>query len=179
METYRIYYCADIMSVSSPTLVFFIIIYYAIINIRQIFKQYEKSNITSVLRFGKKMYFCTSIFMIKGLFFILLFYLLGEAVANIIGGYIPGSVIGMMLLFVSLILKVVKAEYVKDAATVITKNMAIFFVPASVGLMVYTEVLSRSIWAIMISIMVSTILTIIVVAFVQDRMERRHKGGRL
>lgn len=117
--------------------------------------------------------------MIKGLFFILLFYLLGEAVANIIGGYIPGSVIGMMLLFVSLILKVVKAEYVKDVATVITKNMAIFFVPASVGLMVYTEVLSRSIWAIMISIMVSTILTIIVVAFVQDRMERRHKGGRL
>lgn len=35
------------------------------------------------------MYFCTSIFMIKGLFFILLFYLLGEAVANIIGGVYP------------------------------------------------------------------------------------------
>ena len=34
LETYRIYYCADIMSVSSPTVVFFIIMYYTIINIR-------------------------------------------------------------------------------------------------------------------------------------------------
>ena len=113
--------------------------------------------------------------MIKGLFFIFLFYFLGQMCSMLIGGYIPGSVLGMILLFLSLFFKILKPEYVKDAATIITKNMAVFFVPVSVGLMAYAEVLSKSIWAIAFAIIISTTLTIITVAIVQERMEKRRE----
>ncbi|MDH6343995.1 holin-like protein [Parabacteroides sp. PFB2-12] len=111
--------------------------------------------------------------MIKGLFNILLFYFLGEVCSLFINGFIPGSVIGMILLFLSLYFKLVKPEYVRDAATVITKNMAVFFIPPAVGLMAYAEYISRSIWTISLAIIISTILTLIVVAVVQDNFEKR------
>lgn len=111
--------------------------------------------------------------MIKGLFFILLFYFLGEVTGSLINGFIPGSVIGMIYLFLSLFFKLIKPDMVKDASTVITKNMAVFFVPPAVGLMAYAEIISKSIWAISFAIIISTVLTIIAVALVQENMEKR------
>jgi len=67
---------------------------------------------------------------------------------------------------------------VKDVSIVITKNMAVFFIPAGVGLMVYAELLSKSLFTILIAIAISTVLTIVTVALIQDNFEkRRAKGG--
>ena len=111
--------------------------------------------------------------MIKGLFYILLFYFLGQTISILINGFVPGSVIGMVLLFLSLFFKIIKPEKVKKAATAITKNMSLFFIPPAVGLMAYAEIISKSIWAISLAIIISTVLTIIVVAFVQEYFEKR------
>lgn len=116
--------------------------------------------------------------MIKGLFYILLFYFLGEVLSIFINGFIPGSVIGMILLFLSLFFKLVHPGSVKDAATVITKNMAVFFVPPAVGLMAYAELISRSIWTISLAIIVSTVLTIIVVAVIQESFEKNKQKSK-
>ncbi|MDF9829815.1 CidA/LrgA family protein [Parabacteroides sp. PF5-6] len=113
--------------------------------------------------------------MIKGLFYILLFYFLGEFCSIFINGFIPGSVIGMILLFLSLFFKLVHPNSVKDTATIITKNMAVFFVPPAVGLMAYTELISQSIWAISLAIIISTVLTIIVVAVIQESFEKNRQ----
>jgi len=116
--------------------------------------------------------------MIKGSFFILLFYFLGEMLSLLIRGFIPGSVLGMILLFVCLFFKIIKPDNVKDVSIVITKNMAVFFIPAGVGLMVYAELLSKSLFTILIAIAISTVLTIVTVALIQDSFEkRRAKGG--
>lgn len=113
--------------------------------------------------------------MIKGLFFILFFYFLGEICSVLLGGFMPGSIIGMILLFLSLFFKLLDPSKVRDAATVITKNMAVFFVPPAVGLMAYAELISKSIWSITFAIIISTALTIIVVALVQEKMEKNGK----
>lgn len=115
--------------------------------------------------------------MIKGLFFIFLYYFLGEMLSRLIGGFMPGSVLGMILLFLSLLFKVLKPSYVKDAATVITKNMAVFFVPAGVGLMSYWALVSQNLLAITSAIVVSTIAVIATVALLQQRMEKSSKKG--
>lgn len=115
--------------------------------------------------------------MIKGLFFIFLYYFLGEMLSRLIGGFMPGSVLGMILLFLSLLFKVLKPSYVKDAATVITKNMAVFFVPAGVGLMSYWALVSQNLLAITSAIVVSTIAVIATVALLQQRMEKTSKKG--
>ena len=115
--------------------------------------------------------------MIKGSFFILLFYFLGQMLSLLIHGFIPGSVLGMILLFLSLFFKFLKPEYVKNTATVITKNMSVFFVPAAVGLMAYGELLSHSLLAIVFAIAISTVLTIVTVAIIQERFEKNRKKG--
>lgn len=115
--------------------------------------------------------------MIKGSFFILLFYFLGEMLSRLIHGFIPGSVLGMILLFLSLFFNIINPENVKETATTITKNMAVFFVPAAVGLMSYADLLSNSLITIVFAIATSTILTMVTVALIQQRFENRRMKG--
>lgn len=115
--------------------------------------------------------------MIKGSFYILLFYFLGELVSKAIHGFIPGSVIGMVLLFLALFFRVLKPENVRATATAITKNMAVFFIPAAVGLMAYATLFAKSLMLITLAIGGSTILTILTVSFVQEGFEKRKKKG--
>ena len=49
-----------------------------------------------------------------GLFLILLFYLLGCLISALIGNFVPGSVIGMILLFLCLFFKLIKPDMVLD-----------------------------------------------------------------
>jgi holin-like protein len=114
--------------------------------------------------------------MIKGSFFILFFYFLGELLSVLIKGFLPGSVIGMILLFFSLFFKILDPSTVRAAATTITKNMAVFFIPAAVGLMAYGELVSKNLVAIALAISISTIMTIITVAFIQEQLEKRRKS---
>lgn len=114
--------------------------------------------------------------MIKGLFFILWFYYAGELTSSLMGGFIPGSVMGMLLLFAALSLKILPATMVRDTATVLTKNMAIFFVPAAVGLMAYGAQLRQYWLLIAVGIGLSTILTIASVALTQQFLENRTRN---
>lgn len=115
--------------------------------------------------------------MVKGVFIILLFYFIGQVISYLIAGFIPGSIIGMMLLFVCLCLRIkgITTENVRDVANAFTKNMAMFFIPAGAGLLGSFGLISKFWMSILIICSVSTILVIIVVALVQQQMEKRRK----
>ena len=55
--------------------------------------------------------------MIKGFCYIMLFYVLGEMMSLLIGKLIPGSVCGMILLFIALTLKWIRPHDVYKAAS--------------------------------------------------------------
>ena len=111
--------------------------------------------------------------IIKGIFFILLFYFIGESISYLIHGFVPGSVLGMILLFLSLYFKIVKPADVGDVANAFTKNMAIFFIPAGAGLISSFGILSKFWVSIIIICSVSTILVIAIVGLVQQKMETK------
>lgn len=96
--------------------------------------------------------------IIKQLFWIILFSLLGEIISatlvNIVA--IPGSVIGMVLLFFALHFKIISVEQVEEVGTWLTDNMAIFFVPAGVGLLTNFNVLLEY-WVQLLIIMLVTV----------------------
>jgi len=96
-----------------------------------------------------------------GLFYILLFWLLGNGVSLLIGNYVSGNIIGMLLLFLALNLKIVKAETVRPAARFLLGAMALFFVPFGVGLMVSYRTILDNLWAIVVSGVVSTVLVLL------------------
>ena len=73
--------------------------------------------------------------MLLQVFYILFFYFAGECISQCIHGFIPGSVIGMVLLFLALAFKVVKPCHVNKISKLLTDNMGLFFLPAGVGLL--------------------------------------------
>lgn len=113
--------------------------------------------------------------MVKGIFIILLFYFLGQGVSYLIDGLVPGNIIGMILLFLSLYFKALKPDYVKDIANAFTRNMAIFFIPAGAGLLGSYGLISKFWMSILIVCSVSTVLVIAVVAVIQQQMEKKRK----
>ena len=103
-------------------------------------------------------------------FYILFFYLTGEFISYFIDGFIPGSVIGMVLLFLALAFKVVKPNKVKKLSTLLTENMGLFFLPAGVGLMNSLGIISQYWVVIVTASVVSTILVIASVALIQQKL---------
>lgn len=111
--------------------------------------------------------------LIISFFFILAFYFVGESISYFINHFIPGNIIGMLLLFFSLHFKLINPDRIKYAAIGMTKNMTLFFIPASVGLMEYTGLLSEFWASILIITLVSTLIVLAVAGWVQQAMERR------
>lgn len=113
--------------------------------------------------------------MLKEVFYILFFYFTGEFISHFIDGFIPGSVIGMILLFLALLFKWVKPAKVKKISTLLTDNMALFFLPAGVGLMNSLGIISQYWVVIVTASVVSTILVIATVALVQQKLGKETK----
>lgn len=111
--------------------------------------------------------------IVIGFFILLLFYFVGQFISVLIGGAIPGNIIGMILLFLSLYLKLLKPAYVKSISTGLTKNMAIFFVPAGVGLITATDLVSKYWVSILVASAISSVLVIATVALIQQKMENK------
>jgi holin-like protein len=108
-----------------------------------------------------------------GFFQILLFWLLGNAVAYFAALPISGNVIGMVLLYAALRLRVVEARRVRPTARFLLGSMALFFVPYGVGLMTsYTLILSHF-WAIVAASVVSTLLVMLVVGALSQYLIKR------
>ena len=92
----------------------------------------------------------------KQLLIIIAFTLLGTLISYLLGliGFpFPGSLIGMILLFLALLFKLVKSEGISDVGQFFIDNMGIFFVPASIAILKQVELLSTIWWKILIIIL--------------------------
>lgn len=108
--------------------------------------------------------------IIRQIAVILFFYVLGEIVSKLLiiilpSIFIPGSILGMILLVIGIVTKIVKKEWIEDVAVFLTSNMAFFFIPAAVGIIEYADVLKDSAWRILAFILTSTILSFFVIYF--------------
>ena len=85
----------------------------------------------------------------------------GEIISSLFSNFItiPGSIVGMIILFLLLQFKVIKEETIKDVADFLLSNMAIFFVPAGVSLINSFGLIKDN---MMILILSGTIDTIII-----------------
>ncbi len=110
---------------------------------------------------------------LKGITIILLCYLFGEVVSQLIGGFMPSSVIGMLLLFGLLQRGIVKEEDIKGVCNFILNNMMMLFVPVTVGLMVSYKLIKNYWIGASATIILSTIIVLLVVGALQQYL-----GGR-
>ncbi len=94
------------------------------------------------------------------------FWLVGEMLTYVLNSSIPGSILGMVLLTLSLEFKFIKLEQVEKSADFLIRNMAFFFIPPGVGLMVNLELIANNAFAIIIATILSSVLVLGVTALV-------------
>ncbi len=109
--------------------------------------------------------------------FILIYLCLyaGVAVASLLPITIPGSIIGMLILFVLLSLQILPAKWVKPSAHLLIRYMALLFVPIGVGVMQYYAVLKAQFGPLVVSCFVSTLLVLIVVSWSSHLVHGKRK----
>ena len=107
--------------------------------------------------------------MVRGLTLLLLFQLCGEFISRMFDLPIPGNVLGMGLLLLGLMTNLVDIKWLEEAAELLLSNMALFFVPAGVGVMVYGDLIAAE-W---LPISVATILSTFVVMAVTGKLAQK------
>lgn len=114
--------------------------------------------------------------MINSFLILLLFQLAGEVVVQYFALPVPGPVLGMVMLFMTLVLRGGVPYYLKDTATELLQHLSLLFVPAGVGVMVHAARIGEEWLTILLSLIGSTALTIGVTALVL-RFLLRHRHG--
>ncbi len=108
----------------------------------------------------------------KGLFIILTFLFLGEVIVSFFKIPVPGNVIGMILMTLSLLFGVIKVEDVEEVGYFLIRNMSIMFIPPGVGIVTYWYLVKAQILPISITLILSFIITIITTAFTVEIIRR-------
>lgn len=113
----------------------------------------------------------------QGIVWILFFYLLGCVVSALTGNFIPGSVVGMLLLFGALSAGWLRPWRMKRAAGFLLDNMMLFFIPVGVGLIASYSLVSKYLAAILVASIVSTVLVIVVVGMIEQKLEGKRRDA--
>ncbi len=86
---------------------------------------------------------------------------------------LPASVLGMLLLFLLLNTKILKAKQIESVCNFLLTNMLMFFVPVSVGIMTTYSVIAQNWFSIVVIVVISTICVLVTVGYIAQKMEKK------
>lgn len=110
--------------------------------------------------------------ILRQLSIILVIWAIGEYISYFISPIIkiPGSIIGMILLFLLLQTKLIKLNQIEEVSNFFLDNIAFFFIPSGVSLINSLGIIKDNILLFLVVISLTTILTIYLTALVIDKM---------
>ena len=115
--------------------------------------------------------------MLRSLFIIFFYQLLGEAIQKIFEINIPGPVIGLILLLLSFIIfskkltdskKIIKE--ISVTSNQIINYLSLLFVPIGVGVVMHIDYLGDNLFKIFSIIIIGTLATLVFTAFVMEKI---------
>lgn len=104
--------------------------------------------------------------------FLYVLSLLGGIIVEFLHVPLPGSIIGLIILLLLLHMKIVKKEYVADGAGFLLPILTLLFIPATVGVVNYPELLSWLGLSLLIITIISTIFSLGVTAKFAQKLEQ-------
>ena len=110
--------------------------------------------------------------MLQGLVLLLLFQFVGEGISALFELPMPGNVIGMALMLLALLRGWVKVEWLQEAAELLLSYMALFFVPAGVGVMLYFDLIGREWLPIVAGTVISTFVVMAVTGWTEKLLDK-------
>ena len=109
---------------------------------------------------------------INGLTILLLYQLMGEVTVRWLDLPVPGPVLAMIMLFISLVIKGSTPSALQSSANTILSHLSLLFIPAGVGIMAHFDRLQDEWLPISIAVILSTVITLIFSAAVMLAMNK-------
>lgn len=107
--------------------------------------------------------------------------MLGTVVSRILSIGIPGSLIGMALLFLLMKCKVIELKWIETGANFLLAELLLFFIPSSVGIIEYKNAFTNySLLSLLFTIVFSTVAVLVFVILATELVSRyRRKGDQV
>lgn len=103
---------------------------------------------------------------LNGITILLIYQLVGEVSVLYLELPVPGPVMGMVLLFVTLLIRRKTPESLDTAASTLLSHLSLLFIPAGVGMMVHFERIGNEWLPITVAILLSAVITIAATALI-------------
>ena len=110
---------------------------------------------------------------VRGFIIIFLFLAIGKVISAQLPIVFPGSIIALILLFLGLTTRLVKIGWVIDSANFTLKYMVILFIPLSVGLINYFDLMLENWFVIMFSTFFSSFLIMLTVGHLFQYLNKK------
>ena len=112
--------------------------------------------------------------LLRGLTWLVLFQLIGTATNHLFLPFLPGPIIGLLLLLIFLIGRGQVGEPLSLAASSLLRYLPLLLVPPAVGVMVYAKDIAADFWAIVGALVLSLLLSMAFAGVLMQRMVKRH-----
>lgn len=109
---------------------------------------------------------------LNGITLLLAYQLVGEVSSRLLQWSVPGPVVGMVLLFVTLLLRGSLEQTLDAASSGLLGHLSLLFVPAGVGVMVHVGRIGGDWLPIMAALVLGTIITLVATALLMLAMMR-------
>lgn len=109
--------------------------------------------------------------IILQVFFLYLLSMLGGVIVKALQLPLPGSIIGLLILLALLHMKIVPKQLIADGAGFLLPILTLLFIPATVGVINYPELLSWYGVSLLIITIISTVFTIGFTAKIAQKLE--------
>lgn len=107
---------------------------------------------------------------------ILFFAFVGEGISTLGHLPIPGSIIGLLLLFIALKIKLIRLRHIHLVGQFLLANMTILFLPAAVGIMERYQEIVPYLFPISLILFGALVLNIVVIAFIVGFIKNKFEG---
>lgn len=114
---------------------------------------------------------------LNGITLLLVYQLVGEVTVRLIGLPIPGPVLGMVMLFVTLMIRGKAPESVDQASSALLSHLSLLFVPAGVGMMAHFGRIADEWLPIALALLASTVITMAATALIMQLTTRWFAGN--
>jgi holin-like protein len=105
---------------------------------------------------------------LNGVTLLLVYQLVGEITVRLLGLPIPGPVLGMVMLFITLMIRGRTPESVDQASSALLSHLSLLFVPAGVGMMAHFGRIADEWVPITLALLLSTVITMVATALIMQ-----------
>ena len=110
------------------------------------------------------------------LMIIFMISLVGEGISSVFHLPVPGSIIGLVLLFLALQFKLLRLRHISMVGNFLLANMTILFLPPAVGIMDKFQVIAPYLLPIILIVLGAIVLNVCVIAVVVQLIKTRFEG---